>query len=717
LVTGSVPGSSGWGGPTSFYDIDATTDPMTVTTVGAPTNNFSSPFEGRMLILPSGEVVYGQGVSTTLAYRSVPVTATLPPPTITLSPAAAAAGTTITISGTLFNGVSQTAMYGDDAQQATNYPLVRVTNVATNAVTYARTFNHSTMGVATGSAVVSTQVALPAGLANGAYRMVVVANGIPSAAVALTIAAACTGIGPCSDGDACTTGDTCTGGLCLGSVTACPDDANPCTTAVCVPATGCGQVNNTLSCDDGNACTLADQCAGGVCSGTSKTCDDSNVCTTDSCNPQTGACTNAPNTAPCSDGDACTTGDLCAGGHCTAGTPVVCNDNNTCTDDACDKSGSCTFTNNDANACTDHSACTSGDHCQAGVCAATPITCPDDGNVCTTAVCVPSTGCGQSFNTVACDDGNACTSADQCALGICAGTPKTCNDSNSCTLDTCSLATGQCVFTATTSGCDDGNLCTVGDVCATGVCTPGMAKVCNDNNPCTDDSCSPTAGCVFTPNNANACSDGSLCTADHCAAGACVSTPVVCPDDQNPCTTAACSPTTGCSQTFNSDPCDDHDLCTTNDRCSSGVCQAGTPKDCSDSNVCTTDTCEPSTGTCGHAANTAPCDDLDACTEGDACADSVCKGTARSCDDANACTSDTCRAGVCHHDNTCSTDAGGTAALDAGSLSSDGGPPQPGAPVTGGCSCNSVDPLTAWGLLGTLLFVARRRRRGSPYLV
>ena len=53
---------------------------------------------------------------------------------------------------------SQGAAYGDDAQAATNYPLVRITNNATGHVFYARTHDHSTMGVATGSATVSTAV-------------------------------------------------------------------------------------------------------------------------------------------------------------------------------------------------------------------------------------------------------------------------------------------------------------------------------------------------------------------------------------------------------------------------------------------------------------------------------------------------------------------------------------------------------------------------------
>jgi hypothetical protein len=55
--------------------------------------------------------------------------------------------------------------------------------------------------------------------------------------------------------------------------------------------------------------------------------------------------------------------------------------------------------------------------------------------------------------------------------------------------------------------------------------------VCNDNNPCTVDSCDPASGCVFN-NNTAACDDGNPCTAgDVCASGACVGTPITAPPE------------------------------------------------------------------------------------------------------------------------------------------------------------------------------------------
>jgi len=84
------------------------------------------------------------------------------------------------------NGHSQGAAYGDDAQAATNYPLVRITNRATGDVFYARTHDHSTMAVAY-SGTASTFYDVPASMETGAADLVVVTNGIPSAPIAVAV--------------------------------------------------------------------------------------------------------------------------------------------------------------------------------------------------------------------------------------------------------------------------------------------------------------------------------------------------------------------------------------------------------------------------------------------------------------------------------------------------------------------------------------------------
>lgn len=138
-----------------------------------------------LLVLPTGEVIVG-GTGVKL-YTSTGQPSTAWPPTITTFPASVTRGSTYSISGTQFNGLSQAAAYGDENESATNYPLVRITNRATSHVFYARTHDHSTMAVATGSAVVSTNFDVPAGMETGASSLEVVANGIPSASVSVTV--------------------------------------------------------------------------------------------------------------------------------------------------------------------------------------------------------------------------------------------------------------------------------------------------------------------------------------------------------------------------------------------------------------------------------------------------------------------------------------------------------------------------------------------------
>jgi hypothetical protein len=108
-------------------------------------------------------------------------------PKITSFPATVTRGTTYKISGQQFNGLSQAAAFGDEFETATNYPLMRITNTATGHVFYAKTHGHSTMGVATGTAKVFTHFDVPATMETGASTLQVVANGIPSRRVGITV--------------------------------------------------------------------------------------------------------------------------------------------------------------------------------------------------------------------------------------------------------------------------------------------------------------------------------------------------------------------------------------------------------------------------------------------------------------------------------------------------------------------------------------------------
>jgi hypothetical protein len=135
------------------------------------------------MVLPTGEVLMGGSA----VFQSSGTYKEAWRPAVTDSPAAVARGSSYQISGTQFNGLSQANSFGDEDNSPTNYPLVRITNTKSGHVFYARTHDHSTMGVATGSAVVSTHFDVPAGMETGASSLEVVANGIPSKPVAVAV--------------------------------------------------------------------------------------------------------------------------------------------------------------------------------------------------------------------------------------------------------------------------------------------------------------------------------------------------------------------------------------------------------------------------------------------------------------------------------------------------------------------------------------------------
>src|SRR5262249_24838387 len=171
-------------GPTHLCDFDPVTGTITqITSLPAQlTSDLSGPsYTDRMLMLPNGQMLFTTGTSNRVWFYtpSGSPSASWQPTISGLTPNADG---TFTLTGTQLNGLSEGASYGDDAEMSSNYPIVRLTD-ASGHVFYARTFNWSNTGVATGTTPVSTQFALPAGLPNGQYALVVVANGIASAPI------------------------------------------------------------------------------------------------------------------------------------------------------------------------------------------------------------------------------------------------------------------------------------------------------------------------------------------------------------------------------------------------------------------------------------------------------------------------------------------------------------------------------------------------------
>jgi hypothetical protein len=245
--------------------------------------------------------------------------------------------------------------------------------------------------------------------------------------------------------------------LCTGVVCVAYDQCH--VAGVCNPATGlCSNPTATdgTACNDGNACTQTDVCQSGVCvGGNPVVCNPLDQChVAGVCNPATGTCSNptAANGTACNDGNACTLIDVCESGVCTGGNPVVCH-----ALDQCHRAGVCNPATGmcsnpaatDGTACNDGNACTQTDVCQSGVCVGgNPVVCNALDQCHVAGVCDPTTGmCSNptAANGTACNDGNACTLIDVCESGVCTG-----GNPVVCAVGTCNPATGQCVLPSPT---------------------------------------------------------------------------------------------------------------------------------------------------------------------------------------------------------------------------------------------------------------------------
>jgi len=191
-----IDAKGNWLSPCFYFEFDGATFNRT----NDPPNSGCPTYITRLLLLPNGDVMFvREDDSSFFSYTpaaAVPQNSSRP--VIQTSPATIAAGSTVQISGFQFNGLSQAVAYGDDSQTPTNYPLVTITNTGTGHVRFCRTFNHMTtdvngnpitsMGVATGmNQLITTSAAIPADIETGASSLVVIANGIPSAPVAVTV--------------------------------------------------------------------------------------------------------------------------------------------------------------------------------------------------------------------------------------------------------------------------------------------------------------------------------------------------------------------------------------------------------------------------------------------------------------------------------------------------------------------------------------------------
>jgi hypothetical protein len=174
--------SPGFGNPPSFFfEWDGRHLNQVPGPPNAPTDG---SFFGNMLVLPSGQILLTDFSDTIELYNPTITRKDRKfqeeiAPEVLFTPQVLAQGGSYRIYGFGFNGVTQGAAYGDDAQAATNFPLVRITNLSSSHVFYSRTHDHSSMAVASDD-LVWTHFDVPAAQETGPSLLQVVANGVAS---------------------------------------------------------------------------------------------------------------------------------------------------------------------------------------------------------------------------------------------------------------------------------------------------------------------------------------------------------------------------------------------------------------------------------------------------------------------------------------------------------------------------------------------------------
>lgn len=170
----------GIGSPAYVFEFDGTNFHKVPDIPNAMNDGASN---GNFLVLPTGQIWFTDGSFDVEIYTPAGTYKPAWQPTISSVPNPLKHGfTNYKLIGTQLNGVSQGA-----TSAATDYPLVQIKNNKTGHVFYCKTRNFSTRAVATGSTPEFTYFEVPETIETGASELVVVANGIPSNPVNVTV--------------------------------------------------------------------------------------------------------------------------------------------------------------------------------------------------------------------------------------------------------------------------------------------------------------------------------------------------------------------------------------------------------------------------------------------------------------------------------------------------------------------------------------------------
>jgi hypothetical protein len=184
--------SSSFETPSHFWEFKiGTKGGVTATQVNDPKQaGGTSPFEGSLVVLPTGQVLWDNSQTrpnevALYKPKGKPNSAWLPV-VANVASTLKVGSTGNAISGINFNGFDLGGAYGDDAQAATNFPLVRITNTGTGDVCFARSHDFSTMGVWT-TGTTNAEFDIPGSCQTGSSTLQVIVNGIASTGVSVTL--------------------------------------------------------------------------------------------------------------------------------------------------------------------------------------------------------------------------------------------------------------------------------------------------------------------------------------------------------------------------------------------------------------------------------------------------------------------------------------------------------------------------------------------------
>jgi hypothetical protein len=168
-----------------------------------------------------------------------------------------------------------------------------------------------------------------------------------------------------------------------------------------------------------------------------------------------------------------------------------------------------------------------------------------------------------------CVDTSFCNGTESCVAGQCgSGTPVSCGDAISCTVDSCDEATKACKHTPNNAICSNGSFCDGTEICTSTGCSNGTP-------PCTTACDEASDKCVACTKNAD-CSDGLFCNGtESCVANTCLK-------GTAPCTGGTCdesSDSCGCVPKCDGRQCGDNG-------CGGSCGSCATGKSCNTSGQC-----------------------------------------------------------------------------------------------------------------------------------